>query len=176
MKGGLETGPFCRICRREHNLKLFVDALGVKVVEKALKQAEDFQVLKVAMGGKRDLEEKDAQLKRNLLEIAAHKRGAFDELEVMEDQEIRGLEPEKAAKRTGTMQEHRNNAGTRPKSPPEIEKEHELHEKIRQEAQESAADTTQEEEHTEARDANAWDQETRRMGVARSVAHMAGTI
>ncbi len=150
MKGGLQTGSFCKICRRGHGLKLFADALGTKVVEKALQQAEEFQLLKVATGGKRDPEEKDAQLKRILIKIAANKRAAFDEIEVMEDQEARGLEPEKAVKRTGTMREHRNNAGTRPTSPPKIEKEHEVHEKtLGSLGGGKQDDTTQEEEeHT----------------------------
>ena len=147
MKGGLQTGAFCKICRRGHGLKLFADALGTKVVEKALKQVEEFQVHKVAKGGKRDPEEKDTQLKSILIKVAANKRAAFDEIEVMEDQEARRLEPEKAAKRTGTMREHRDNAGTRHTSAPKIEEEHGVHKRaLGSLGGGKQDDTTQEEE------------------------------
>ena len=52
LEGGLKKGPFCLICRRRHELNIFTEALGSKVVEEALREVESYQVRKVGKGGR----------------------------------------------------------------------------------------------------------------------------
>ena len=49
--GALGPGPFCKICRKEHDLKLFTEMIGVKEVEKVMEEVETTQLLKVGRGG-----------------------------------------------------------------------------------------------------------------------------
>ena len=73
-----KPGPFCKICRKEYDLKLFTEMMGVKEVKKMMEEAETTQLLKVARGEARDSEEQDAELKNRLFEFMVQKQREFN--------------------------------------------------------------------------------------------------